>query len=120
MKSGQSVDQATSLNSADQGCAIMMNSLLPDDVVRTVSHLLEDLETPISLGVALRLRYGEWDGVAELSVDPRSYLDANSYARDAAAVGILKKLQELPTKIDRRGAAIEKWWQGERRCYLTN
>jgi len=97
-----------------------MKSLLPNEVVRTVSHLLEDLDTPISLSVSLRLRYGEWDGIAEMHCDPRSYLCSNRFARDAAAIGLLKKLKELPTSHDRRAAAITKWWEGERQCYRTN
>jgi hypothetical protein len=98
----------------------MMQCSLPDDVVRTVSHLLEDLDTPLSLSAEILLRYGEWDGLAGLIADPRSYLCSSRFAADAAAVSILKKLVELPTGIDRRAAAIEKWWQGERECYKTN
>lgn len=97
-----------------------MSSLLPSDVVRTVLTLLEDLATPISLSVAIKVRYGEWDGVLDFSPDPRSYLCADRYSRDAAACGILKKLKELPTTFDRRASAIEVWWQGERDCYKTN
>lgn len=97
-----------------------MQGLLPDDVVRTVSLLLEDLGTPIALSVAVKLRYGDWDGISEMNPDPRSYLDADRYARDAAACGILRKLKELPTSHDRRAVAIQKWWQGERDCYQTN
>jgi len=98
----------------------MMKDLLPNDVVRVVSHLLEDLDTPISLGVAIRLKYGEWDGISELSPDPRQYPCSNRYARDAAACGILKKLKELPTTHDRSEAATKTWWQGEADCYKTN
>jgi len=66
------------------------------------------------------MRHGEWDGISEISLDPRSYLDAQSYALDAAAVGLVKKLEELPTSHDRRGNAIAKWRQGEADCYRTN
>lgn len=98
----------------------MVNDLLPSEVVRVVSLLLEDLDSPKALSVAIMLRYGEWDGISEISPDPRQYLDADSYARDAAACGILRKLKELPTSHDRRATAITTWWQGERDCYRTN
>jgi hypothetical protein len=98
----------------------MINNSLPNDVVRVVSHLLEDLDTPISLGVFLRIRHGEWDGILELNPDPRQYLDPSSYFRDAAAASILKKLKELPGTIDRRDSALQKWRDGEKRCFLTN
>ena len=97
-----------------------MQSLLPDELVRTVSLLLEDLDTPLSLSVAIKLRYRDWDGILEVNPDPRLYLDADRYARDAAAANILRKLQTLPSSHDKRAAAIEKWWQGERKCYRTN
>lgn len=97
-----------------------MKSTLPDDVVRTVSLLLEDLGTPVSLGVAIRLRYGEWDELAKLSVNPRDYLIPDDYSRDVAAVSILKKLSELPGTSDRRANAVAKWRAGEISCYKAN
>lgn len=93
---------------------------LPDDVTRSVSLLLEDLGTPISLSVAIKLRYGEWDGISEMSLDPRNYLDADLYARDAAAIAILKKLEQLPGTHNRRENAIEKWRAGEVSCFRAN
>jgi len=98
----------------------MIASSLPDYLVRTVLALLEDLATPLSLSVAIKLRYEDWDGISEMSPDPRSYLDSDHYARDAAACGMLRKLQELPTSHNRSEAAIQKWWQGERDCFRTN
>jgi len=93
---------------------------LPSDLTRSVSLLLEDLGTPTALKVAIQLRYGDWDGIATNSVDPRTYLHASRYAADAAAVGVLKKLKQLPSDIDKRQKAIEKWWDGEKACYKTN
>ena len=98
----------------------MSNSTLPGDLVRTVSLLLEDLGTPKCLSMAINLREGNWDWISDVSLDPRDYLVAASYARDAAGLSILKKLQQLPGTIDRRAAAIVKWKQGERDCYWSN
>nr|QDH87350.1 MAG: RNA-dependent RNA polymerase [Leviviridae sp.] len=98
----------------------MSSSSLPSEVTRVVSLLLEDLGTPFTLSLAIRLRYEDWDGILEVTPDPRSYLDASRYARDAAGSAFLKKLKELPGSADRQLAAIQKWWQGERECYLTN
>nr|URG16446.1 MAG: RNA dependent RNA polymerase [Leviviridae sp.] len=99
---------------------MMTSSSLPNDVVRTVSLLLEDLDTPLSLSVEIKLRYGDWDGILDMNPDPRSYLDGDRYSRDAAACAILRKLQELPSTHDRGKAARQKWWEGERDCYRTN
>jgi hypothetical protein len=93
---------------------------LPNDLVRVASLYFEGLGTPISLSAAVMLRYGEWEGLARLSVDPRSYTCPQRYARDNAACALLKKFQQLPTVTDRRSEAIQKWWSGERDCYLSN
>lgn len=98
----------------------MSSDTLPPDVTRVVSLLLEDLGTPLCLSLAIKLRYGDWDGILEVTPDPRSYLDGGSYARDAAGCAILRKLKELPGSFNRRLTAIQKWWQGERACFLTN
>lgn len=98
----------------------MMTASLPVSLVRTVSLFLEDLGTPLARDVLERVRLGEWDRILEMTPDPRSYSDANHYARDAAAVGILKKLEQLPSTHDRRANAIEKWRQGERDCFRSN
>jgi hypothetical protein len=97
-----------------------MSSSLPNEVTRAVSLLLEDLETPIALSAAIKLRYGDYDGLLDISPDPRSYLDGDRYARDAAASAILRKLKDLPSSVDKRAAALQKWWDGERKCYQTN
>jgi len=97
-----------------------MKSSLPSELVRVVSFLLTDLGTPKSLSAAILLRESDWDGLAQLSVDPRCYTDSCSYLRDVAAVSIVKKLKELPTTFDRRARAIAKWNEGERDCYLSN
>ena len=93
---------------------------LPSDVVRTVLQFLEDLDTPISLGLYLRVKAGDWDGVLEVSPDPRDYLYGARYAKDAAAAAFVKKLNNLPTSHDRRSAAIAKWRAGEDACYRSN
>jgi hypothetical protein len=98
----------------------MFEQTLPCDVTRQALLFYEGLGTPIALSASVMLRYGEWDGLAKLSVKPSQYTDALSYLRDAAAVSLLKKLQQLPGDDQRRSRAIEKWWQGERDCARTN
>jgi hypothetical protein len=97
-----------------------MNSALPSEMVRMVSLLLEDLSTPRSLTVMLLIRSEQWEDLASLSVDPRSYISPDLYCRDAAATNLWKKLKELPTQVDRRARATAKWQEGEADCYHTN
>jgi len=97
-----------------------MPATLPNDVTRTVLLFLEDLNTPVSLKVYLLIVNHEWEQISQLSVDPANYVDAFSYAADAAACSILKKLEQLPLGLDKSAAAIEKWWAGERECFYSN
>jgi hypothetical protein len=98
----------------------MSNDLLPRDVEQVVLRLCEDLASPISLGVAIRCRYGAWDELAIMRVDPKHYQSADSYWRDAAAVALLRKCQDLPTTIDRKAVAMENFWKSEQQCFRTN
>lgn len=80
---------------------------------------LADLDTPRALTVKLLVKYGEWDQVATLSLDPRLYLDADSFARDLQATDLLRKAP-LPTKLDRRANAIKAWEEAEDACFRSN
>lgn len=95
-----------------------INSL--SDFSRVVLDFFEDIDTPLSLGLYLRVKHGMWREAIAISVSPDSYLDHVSYLRDASSVAFLRKCQGLPTMVDTRSAAIEKWKQGERDCYYSN
>lgn len=98
----------------------MSTDSLPNELARTASHLLESLGTSVALSAAIMLRHGDYEGVSRISVDPRRYIDPDSYFRDAAAAAFLKKFEKLPSKVDKRAAALTKWWEGERSCYRSN
>lgn len=100
----------------------MKQCSLPSSLVRVASLYFEGLGTPYSVGVAAMLRQEDWDGISELSPDPRSYLEHEweRFARDSAAAGLLRKMVDLPTSHDRVAKAMEKWWQGEHDCKRTN
>lgn len=88
---------------------------------RFLLQVLEDLSTPLSLGLAIRLRHGDMVGILAVKVDPRHYIDAQSYFRDAQAVALFSKRRDIKLpEIDRRAAALTKWWQGEAACYKSN
>jgi|SwirhirootsSR2_FD_contig_111_259573_length_2651_multi_5_in_0_out_0_1 hypothetical protein len=96
------------------------NRMLPSDVARVALRLYEGLGTPIARSLAEMLEKGEWDRISDVNPDPRSYSHPAPYFLDAAAAGLLRKCQGLPTTVDRRRAALDKWYQGERDCYETN
>lgn len=90
------------------------------DFSRVVLDFFEDIDTPLSLALYIRIKHGLWREAIAISVSPNSYLCHESYLRDASCVAFLRKCQGLPTLVDTRSAAIEKWKQGERDCYQSN
>lgn len=97
-----------------------MTEALPHDVEELALRYFECLGDSRALSLAILLRHGEWDAIAMMRCDPESYLTASDYAKAAASTALLRKCADLPTTIDRRLAAIEKWKQGERDCYKSN
>lgn len=89
---------------------------------RVLLPYLEQLASPQALSVAVLLRAEDWGGILSLKTDPRHYDDPERYFRDVSATSLLKKakLPKAPPGVDRRAAALKKWWSGERSCYRTN
>lgn len=84
------------------------------------SRILEALDTPVSLGVYLRVKYGLWDEVAEKAIHPLEYNDAQSFDLDLQAVSLLSKADFLPTSFDKKKKALDSFRAGEERCRETN
>lgn len=95
-------------------------AFLPRSVERAVLQLFEDLASPVSLKMKILYESGEWDQLASQQVLPEHYLDAESYWRDATAVSVLRKLEELPTSFDRKAVAEESFRISESACFRTN
>lgn len=97
-----------------------MASFLPHNVEKAVLRYYEGLGTPTALKCYMLFKAGEWDQLSTLEVDPRNYLTANAYWRDASSVNLLRKLKELPTSVDREAKAVETFYQCEASCFRTN
>jgi hypothetical protein len=88
---------------------------------RVLLPFLEELGSARALTVAILLRHKEYAQVLSLKTDPRHYDDPERYFRDAQASSLLKKVEGLTIKgIDRRQAALTKWYDGEHQCYKSN
>ncbi len=85
-----------------------------------VLPLLESLDTPRSLSVAILMKNEEWLQLVELRADPTQYEDVRDYARAAAATDLLRNYQGLPAVADTHQAAVDAFWETERTCALTN
>jgi len=97
-----------------------MPKLLSHSVKKAISVLYADLSTPVSLKALKHLESDEWDQLALMEVDPNDYTDSESYWRDATAVSLLRKCEDLPTSFDRKAVAVENFHKGERSCLRSN
>lgn len=97
-----------------------MTSIFSRDVEELSLRYFEGLGDSRALSLAILLRHGEWDAIATMRCDPKSYLTAKAYARAAASTAFLRKCSDLPTTIDREANALAKWKDGEVRCYKSN
>jgi len=97
-----------------------MPTLLPHDVRKAILQLMTDLSTPVSLAVREDIENERWDTLASREISPSTYPDAESYWRDATAVSMLRKCQDLPTSFDRKAVALENFFKTERECLRTN
>lgn len=83
-------------------------------------RILEAIDTPVSLGVYLRLKHGEHEQLAKMSVDPRDYTCSQDFFLDYQAVSLLSKFNRLRTGIDTKLVAMKGFVQSEIECLETN
>lgn len=78
----------------------------------------EAVNTPRSLCCAILAKHGEWAQYLELTFpDPL----VSSFADDYLVTEMMSKHPNLPgLSIDRKAAAITKWWGAEASCRATN
>ncbi len=101
---------------------------LDRQLFKAILALCEDVGTPRALAVKLLVQCGEWVQLQELKVRPSDYQDVGGlsdrvgpepYWRDAMVTELLRKC-DLPTSVDREGAAVRTFLQCERECAAPN
>lgn len=90
------------------------------DALTYASNLFIALDTPISLGLYLRLKHREHRQLAEMTINANDYLCPRSFFLDYQAVKLLSKYPSLDTGIDTRMVALEKFDWAESKCRETN
>lgn len=93
---------------------------LSSDLVEFAQTALEGLGDARALSIEILLRHGEYEQIATMRCDHNDFLDAQSYSIANAATALLRKCRDLPTTIDLRRKAFEKWEAGEKECYKSN
>jgi len=84
--------------------------------------LCKRINTPVSLGMWLRFKYGENLQIVKKTIDPRDYTQTQSekFRLDYQAVSYLSKYPGLLTGVDLKDAAISAFHTAEKRCHDTN
>lgn len=90
------------------------------DALTYAHKIFEALDTPISLGCHLRLKYGEYRQLVELSIKPQDYVDPRRFFLDYQSVKLLSKYPYLDTGIDTKQVALGKFDDAEDLCRRTN
>lgn len=119
-----SLSKAKKKKRAYAGIPFQNFTLLVDDRDRraylAALSLYEACDTPESLGCYLRLKYGDWLGIAQVKTDPRNYLKSDLFDRSNIATSFLSKYPYLPTGVDRESVAYNKFLDAEEQCRETN
>jgi hypothetical protein len=89
-------------------------------VIESALALWEALDTPRSLGLFLRAKYGLWQEIAEARAEPLDYASGQMFRKDYLAVSFLRKYPGLDFRVDRKANALEKFVQCEEVCSETN
>jgi hypothetical protein len=105
----------------------MSMTLKPDEslvtagtAIKLYQQFLRSINTPVALGVFLRLKYGEFSQIATMSINPGDYTHPSRFQLDYQAVSGLKKAAFLETGIDKRKAALDSFLDAEKKCKDTN
>lgn len=88
--------------------------------INTAKKLMEDINTPVSLSIYMLIQHGEWNQIVNKEIDALSYQSAWDFALDYQAVSFLRKADFLPTGIDTKQVALEKFLESEELCRDTN
>lgn len=82
--------------------------------------LAKGADTPVSLGMWLRFKYGEFRQLVEKDINPADYTSADAFYRDYVVTKYLSKYVGLPTGIDLDATAKAAWEAAELQCKQTN
>lgn len=97
-----------------------MQNSLSQPVQSLATEIFSGLASPRALSAYLLMKYGEWDQLASLSIDPKHYLSSEPFWVDSQATNLLRKYEPLPTSFDRKAVAEESFLSCEKECLRTN
>ena len=78
------------------------------------------IQSPRALTVFLLLKYEEYGQLVDLTIDPSDYEDHSNFADDYLVSEVLSKSSSLPLGRDKKRAALDSFYESERRCKEMN
>lgn len=85
-----------------------------------IVDVLEAIDHPYGLSVAIKLRYGDYAGAVSTSIDPKQFDDVNDFADAYQSVKLISKYPHLDTGINRQLVALQAFHLAESVCKETN
>lgn len=99
----------------------LQSQLKVDDVTpQFIMDVLESLDSPHGLSVAIKLRYGDFLGAVSTEIDPRDFVCAEKFADAYQSVKLISKYPFLDTGIDLEQVALKNFRDAEFACLETN
>lgn len=93
---------------------------LDQQLVKVATELYRGCGTKVADACAEMLKQGDLRGLVAMTVNPLDYSEATLFERDYVAVSLLKKTPFDIPGVDRQAAALENFFESERRCTITN
>jgi hypothetical protein len=93
---------------------------LRDGTFSAVLDILEAVNHPYGLSIALKMKYGEFESVVKTDLDPLHFENSQDFADAYLSVKLLSKFPYLATGIDKQQVALESFLKAERACLETN
>lgn len=89
---------------------------------KVLMKLCESFNTARSLSVYLMVKYGQWDELIALTIDPLYYreADVDKFRCDYQVTAALSKNARVPLGVNREAVALEKFRAAEDQCARTN
>lgn len=91
-----------------------------DKLVSAANQYFETVNTPVSLGCYLRLKYKSYDEYLSMDLVPSDYANSDMFYQDQQCVKLFSKAEFFPSIFDTEKVAKESFIQSEIACYQTN
>jgi hypothetical protein len=90
------------------------------ELFTTTIPFLEEIDSPISLGVYMRLKYECFSSYLDMSIRPDDYNNPDDFYLDYQAIKLFSKAEFFPNVYDTKKEAVVSFIEAEEKCRITN